>query len=241
MDAVVNPLSASISAQIQTNLVVPTEVSFHFRKDKEVEEKNPTAKGKTKRTTFKKKIPLLTISGLIAALQTGDKSAELALEKANEAIIDRARGLINDKVENDTFNVESGKWNIALSEDMLSDEDLSFLKIAMLPKSERGSGISKEAWAAFVVDYVDTMKTKEAIELMPDKKARPDEILAKHGVILQGKFNQVRSRKDVIEQMLGFLDIWAQVSPNLDEHQACYDHLRAKGDALMQAENFDNL
>lgn len=241
MDALVNPLSAAISAQIATNLVVPSEVSFHFRKDKEVEEKNPTAKGKTKRQTFKLSLPLLTPAGLIAALQSGDKSMELAVEKANEAIIDRARGLINDKVENDGFNVETGKWNTVLSADMFSVEDLSFLKIALLPKSERGSGISKEAWSAFVVDYVDAMKTPEAIALMPDKKARPQEILEKHGLILGGKFNQVRSRKDVIEQMLGFLDIWAQVSQNLDEHQACYDHLRAKGDALMQAENFDNL
>lgn len=241
MDAVANPLSAPISAQLSTNLVVPTEVSFHFRKDKELEEKEPKAKGKTKRTTFKTKVPLLTVAGLVAALQAGDKSTELALEAANNVIVDRFRGLINDKVENDKFNLETGKYETELNDSMFDFNELSFLKIALLPKSERGSGIPKEAWAAFVQDYKEVMATPEAVALLPDKKARPPEILDKHGVILGGKFNAVRSRKDVIGQMLGFLDVWVQASPSADEHLQCYEHLKAKGELLMKAESFDDL
>lgn len=241
MDAVANPLSAPISAQLSTNLVVPTEVSFHFRKDKELEEKEPKAKGKTKRQTFKTKVPLLTVAGLVAALQSGDKSTELALEAANNVIVDRMRGLINDKVENDKFNLETGKYETELNDSMFDFNELSFLKIALLPKSERGSGIPKEAWAAFVQDYKEIMATPEAVAMLPDKKARPPEILDKHGVILGGKFNAVRSRKDVIGQMLGFLDVWVQASPNADEHLQCYEHLKAKGELLMKAESFDDL
>lgn len=241
VDVAINPLSAPITAQVQTNLVVPTETSFHFRKDKDLEEKDAKAKGKTKRPTFKMNLPLLTAAGLIAALQSGDKSAELALEKANEAIIDRQRGLISDKIENDKFNSDTGKYETTLSADMFDINALSFLTIAQLPKSERGSGIAKEAWAAFVTDYKEVMKSPEAIAKMPDQKARPEEILEKHGVILAGKFNAVRSRKDVVGQMLGFIDIWVQVSPNVDEHLACYEHLKSKGEALLQAEDFNNL
>jgi hypothetical protein len=236
-----NPLSSPISAQITTQLVAPTEVSFHFRKDKDIEEKNPTAKGKTKRQTFKANLPLLTRAGLIAALQAGDKSTELALEQANAAIIDRFRGLVNDKIETDKFNVETGKWETTLTTEMFDMNQLSFLVIANLPKSERGSGIPKEAWAEFVADYKETMAKPEAAAMLPDKKNRPAEILEKHGVILGGKFNAVRSRKDVIGQMLGFLDVWVQVSPNADDHLQCYEHLKAKGEALLQAENFDDL
>ena len=236
-----NPLAAAITAQIETQLVQPKEISFHFRKDKEIEEKNPAVKGKTKRTTFKMNVPLLTKAGLIAALQADDKSTELALEKANDAIIDRLRGMINDKVENDIFNIETGKYAIDLKATDFDLNDLSFLKIALLPKSERGSGIPKEAWAGFVADYKEVMASPEAIAMLPDKKARAPEILEKHGVILGGKFNAVRSRKDVIGQMLGFLDVWVQVSPNADEHLQCYEHLKAKGDALLKAENFDDL
>lgn len=240
-DVPINPLSAPVTAQISTQLVAPAEIGFHFRKDKDFEKANPAAVGKTKRTTFKMQVPLLTRAGLIAALQAGDKSTELALEKANESVIDRLRGLINEKIENDKFNLETGKYETELKADMFDLNLLGFLAIANLPKSERGSGIPKEAWAEFVSDYKEVMQKPEAIAMLPDKKGRSPEILEKHGVILGGKFNAVRSRKDVIQQMLGFLDVWVQVSPSADEHLQCYEHLKAKGEALLQAENFDDL
>lgn len=233
-----NPLAANISVQIQTSLVAPTEIAYHFRKDKELAKE---VGDKAKRPTFKVMLPLLTKAGLIAALQAGDKSTELALEKANEAIIDRFRGLINEKVENDKFNKETGKFETELSVGMFNMEDCSFLKIANMPKSERGSGIPKEAFAEFVTDYKETLQKAEAIALFPDKTARKPEVLDKHGVILAGKFNAVRSRKDVIQQMLGFLDVWAAVSPNVEDHQTVYEFLRTKAAGLMEAENFDNL
>lgn len=236
-----NPLAANIKAQIETQLVAPKEVSFHFRKDKDFEKANPAALGKTKRPTFKIGLPLLTKAGLIAALSADDKSTELALEMANAAIIDRFRGIVNDKIESDKFNLETGKYETTLAPDMFDLNTLSFLTIANLPKSERGSGISKEAWAEFVADYKEAMQKPEAIDKFADKKKRDPEVLEKHGVILGSKFNAVRSRKDVIQQMLGFLDIWAQVTPNLEDHVECYEHLVSKGRALLEAENFDNL
>lgn len=241
VDVEANPLASPIQAQISTKLVDVTEIQFHFRKDKELEEKNPQAKGKTKRATFKAPLPLLTKAGLLAALTADDKSTQLALDQCNEAIINRARGMINDAVENDSFNTETGKWNKELSAKDLDMEKLSFLAIANMPKSERGAGIPKEAFAAFVADYKEIMQKPQAIELFADKKARSPEVLDKHGVILGGKFNQVRSRKDVINQMLGFLDIWAQVTESLDEHMAVYEHLTAKGKVLMEGESFEDL
>lgn len=234
VDVAVNPLSAAISAQIETKLVEPKEVAFHFRKDKELGDES-------KRPTFKANIPLLTKAGVIAALQADDKSTQLILEAANNVIIDRMRGLIGEKIENDTFNKDTKKWGITLSIEDFNMEDLSFLKIATLPKSERGAGIPKEAWAAFVADYIETMQKPEAVALFADKKQRNPDVLQKHGIILGGKFNAVRSRKEVIQQMLGFLDVWAQVSPNLEEHQAAYEHLLAKGQVLLQGESFEDL
>lgn len=236
-----NPLGNPITAQISTQLVTPSEVSFHFRKDKDLEKANPSLAGKTKRQTFKAQLPLLTKTGVIAALTAGDKSADLILELANSGIIDRFRGLLNDKVENDKFNVDTGKWETNLTLDMFDLNQLGFLAIANLPKSERGSGIPKEAWAEFVTDYKETMQKPEAVAMFSDKKPRDPAVLEKHGVILGGKFNAVRSRKDVIGQMLGFLDIWVQTSSDAETHIACYEHLKAKGEALMKAENFDDL
>lgn len=241
IDVDTNPLAQSINAQIGTKLVNMEEVSFHFRKDKDLEKANPDLVGKTKRPTFKWNLPLLTVAGAIAALQAGDKSTQLIVEAANNVIIDRARGLISEKVDNDTFNKETKKYNLELKPEEFNMEDLNFLKIAMLPKSERGAGIPKEAWQAFVADYKEAMQKPQAIELFPDKKQRDPTVLEKHGIILGSKFNQVRSRKDVINQMLGFLDIWAQVSENVEEHMAIYEHLTAKGKVLMEGESFEDL
>jgi hypothetical protein len=236
-----NALSAPITAQVQTKLVSLEEVSFHFRKDKDLEKANPDLVGKTKRETFKWNIPLLTVAGAIAALQASDKSTQLLVEAANNVIIDRARGLISDKVDNDTFNKETKQYNLKLTPEEFNLEDLNFLKIAMLPKSERGAGIPKEAWLAFVADYKETMVKPNAVALFPDRKPRTPEVLEKHGIILGSKFNQVRSRKDVIGQMLGFLDIWAQASENVEEHMQIYEHLTAKGKVLMEGESFEDL
>jgi hypothetical protein len=95
---------------------------------------------------------------LIAALQAGDKSTELALEKANEAIIDRFRGLLMTRLRliNSIWKLVSMK--LRLLPEMFDLNQLSFLTIANLPKSERGSGIPKEAWAEFVADYKETMQ-----------------------------------------------------------------------------------
>lgn len=239
MEVAANPLSSEIAAQIQTNLVVPTKTGFHFRKDKDLEAKNPSVVGKTKRATFSLDLPLLTQAGVIAALSAGDKTTQLVVELANEAIVNRGRGLIADKIEDDKFNIETGKWGVELKPEMFDIELFNFVTIANLPKSERGSGISKEAWAAFTQDYKETMATEKAITLMG--KARPPEILEKHAQILGGKFNAVRSRKDIIGQMLGFLDIWVQASESVEEHMACYEHLKSKGDVLMKAEEFKDL
>jgi hypothetical protein len=73
------------------------------------------------------------------------------------------------------------------------------------------------------------------------RKPRSPETLDKHGIILGGKFNPVRSRKDVIGQMLTFLDIWVQASPNAEEFQVPYEHLVTKGKALLQGEEFTDL
>lgn len=234
-----SPLAEDISVQVTKNLVAMTEVSFAFRSTsvydadgKEV--KNPDGSTKKfKRPTLTAKLPLLTSAGLMAALQAGDKTTDLILEAANQIIIDRQRGLINEKIDSDP--------SIVLDSSVINPNDLQLYIIANLPKSERGAGISKEAWAGFVADYKAVMATPEATDQMPDKKPRSPEILEKQGILLAGKFNQVRSRKDVVEKMDNYLDIWVQLSPNAEEHQACYEFLKGKAKIILQGENYDDL
>jgi hypothetical protein len=238
-----SPVAQPIEAQRVAQLVEMKPLKFSFRTTdietgKEVPDpKDPTKTVKEvkkfKRPTFESNLPLLTYAGLVAAISAEGKVRELVLDAVNEIVVDRYRGLINDALEAD-FGVE-------LKPDLFNIDKLSITEIANLPKSERGAGIPKEVWGKFVADYKETMQKPEAIALFDDKKARAPETLDKHGIILGGKFNPVRSRKDVIGQMLGFLDIWVQVSTNAEEFQACYDHLLTKGKALMQGEEFTDL
>lgn len=235
----VNPLSQDIKVQIDTNLVEMKKARYSFRTTTVTDETGQPLKDdkgvevKFKRPTLEVNIPLLTKAGLITALQADDKSADLALEQANEVIIQRVRGIIQEKIESDP--------KVELTPEMIDISKLGFLEIAMLPRGERGAGISKEEWAAFVADYIATMQTPEAIGKFPDKKARSPQILATHGVLLSGKFNQVRSRKDVVEQMNTFLDVWVDTSPNVEEHLACFELLKSKAKAIMEGEDFNNL
>lgn len=235
----VNPLSEDVQAQVVKNLVEMKEVKFNFRTTQiddptgAKDEKGVVKKIDWKRPTFLSKLPLLTIQGVIAALSAGDKSSELVVDAVNDVVINRMRGLIGEKIEADP--------SVTLSDSLFDSNILNLVAIANLPKSERGAGIAKEAWAAFVTDYKAVMASAEAISLFSDKKPRAPEVLEKHGVLLAGKFNQVRSRKDVVTQMLGFLDVYVQVSPNAEEHLPCYEFLKAKGNAILQGDNFEDL
>lgn len=241
-NVVVNPLSQDIEAQVVAQLVNKKDVKFNFRttdildeaKAGQVDPKtNKPFTKEWKRPSLTMALPMITAGGLIAAMQAGDKTTELVLDAVNEVIINRHRGLINEKIESDP--------SVNLSPELFDLNLLNLVAIANLPKSERGAGISKDAWAAFVKDYKETMSSDEAIAQFADHKPRSPEVLEKHGILLAGKFNQVRSRKDVVGQMLGFLDIWVDTSKNAEEHQACYELLRNKGDAILKGESFDDL
>lgn len=243
---VADPTGQDISVQVATKLVEMKDVSFHFRSTDVLDNEGKPVLGsdgkpnKWKRDTFKVAIPHLTSAGLIAALQSGGKVGELVLDLVNSAgVIDRARGLINDKVDQSSW--ENGKNTLTLSASDLDLNQLTLTAISLVPKGERGAGISKEAWATFVADYKDALAKPEAIAMFPDRKARAPEVLEKHGILLAGKFNQVRSRKDIVQQMLGFLDIYVQVSENADANLACYELLKAKGDGILKGEEYNDL
>lgn len=237
-----NPLAEDIEAQVTAQLVNMKETKFSFRttdvpdesKAGQIDPKTNKAFTKEwKRPTLVMQLPMITAAGLIAALQAGDKTTELVVDAVNDVIINRQRGLIGDKLDSDA--------SVVLSPDLFDLNILNLVAISQIPKGERGAGISKEVWAAFVKDYKEAMASPDAIAQFADKKPRSAEVLEKHGILLANKFNQVRSRKDVVGQMLGFLDIWVDVSPNAEEHQACYELLRQKGNAILQGENFDDL
>lgn len=237
---VVNPLSSDISVQLDKQLVSMQPAKFSFRTTAKIDgdtgqvvKDEKGAEVKWKRDTFVVPVPLLTMSGLIAALQTGDKSAELALEQANDVILQRVRGMIAEKIEADP--------NVVLTPEMIETSKLNFLDIALLPRGERGAGISKEEFVAFAKDYIEVMQSDEAVAAFPDKQKRSLDVLNTHANLLTGKLNQVRSRKDVVEKLDTFLDIWATVSKNAEEHVSVYELLKAKAKVILEGDDLNNL
>jgi hypothetical protein len=198
-----NPLASPITAQVETKLVSMEKVSFHFRKDKDLEKANPELVGKTKRPTFEWKFLNLLWPVFWLLCKRMISLPSWLLKLATTLSLTVLVELLAIRLRTIHLTKKRKKWNLTLKAEDFNLDDLSFLKIANLPKSERGAGIPKEVWAAFVADYIETMQKPAAIALFSDKKARTPEVLIKHGQILGGKFNPVRSRKDVIQQMLG--------------------------------------
>lgn len=184
------------------------EVSFFFKKDKELG---------TKRETVKLNIPVLTIDGLVDVLQTGDaKQIDLVLSAVNEIIIGQARSQVNDD-EN-------------ISQETLKVNELTWEWIANLPQAERrGGGIAKETWEEFVKDYATVMAATAG---------KTAEQLDKHSQILLKKFLPVKSNKQVLKAFQTFLAQYAAGASqdSLEAFADCLEFLNRKIETLLQAD-----
>lgn len=181
---------------------------FNFR---EVADKETGVK--TKRQSVElDKLPVPSVEGIIAILETGGKALDLLLEAVENVIIQRARDVINESetVTTDNFPYAQVDWNI----------------IANLEKEDRRSGISKETWEDFAVDYVD---------VMPSVSGTSKEQCANAAKIFVGKFTSIKSKKDVIAKLKLRLSMYAEHSPRAAEFAEVIDLLLKKADKLIQA------
>lgn len=181
---------------------------FNFR---EVTDKDTGVK--TKRASVElDKLPVPSVEGIVAILETGGKALDLLLEAVQDIITSRARDVINDNesVTSDNFEYASCDWNT----------------IANLEKEDRRSGISKETWDDFAVDY---------IEVMPAVSSTSKEQCANAAKIFVGKFTSIKTKKDVIAKLKLRLAMYAEHSSKAAEFAECIDFLFKKADKLIQA------
>lgn len=184
----------------------PREVSFFFKKNKELD---------IKRDTVKLKIPTLTVDGVVNIFSKGDpKELDLILEAINAKIVDQARVQVN---ENETID-----------QDTLDVSKLTWEAIANLPQAERrGGGIPKETWEEFGKDYT---------EVMAAATGKKPEVLERHVGILLKKFAGVKSQKNVIAAFQNFLATYAASTKELEQFQECVDFLQNKAETLLAAD-----
>ena len=181
---------------------------FNFRKVKDAE-----TGVETKRATVElDKLPVPSVEGIVAILETGGKSLDLLLEAVADIIVNRARDVINETetITSENFDYATCDWNV----------------IANLEKEDRRSGISKETWDDFAVDYVD---------VMPAVSGTSKEQSANAAKIFVGKFASIKSKKDVITKLKLRLAMYAEHSPKAAEFAEVIDFLFKKADKLIQA------
>lgn len=111
------------------------EISFHFKKDKELGIKRPTVK---------LQIPQATPNLVVQILGTGGKELDLLLEAMDGVLTGVAREQVNanEGITQETLDVAAINWK-AISE--------------LPPAARRGGGIPKETWEEFQKDYVEVM------------------------------------------------------------------------------------
>jgi hypothetical protein len=197
---------------IQANFDNKVEIrntKFSFRKD-DLGNKRPTVE-------LPLRIP--SVEGIIAILEAGGKQLELLQDAVADYVIGQARGIVNDKedINADNFPWEQTTW-----------EFISNLP----PKERRGGGIPKEAWEAFVKDY---------IAVMPAVTGKTIEQVSNAAKILLNKFNAVKTQKPVIKLLKEQLGLYITNTTEAESYAECVDFLINKADTLLNMSEADLL
>lgn len=206
-------------AQIKANFnneVDIKETNFFFRKVKN-EVKNPdgtTSVVETKRPTVTLPIPVPSVEGIVAILTAGGKQLDLLLEAVTGVVVEQAREYVN---ENEGVNADNFPY-----------ANLSWEKIANLPKAERrGGGISKETWDDFEKDYVEIMPA------LTGKKKEQVEMAAK---VFKTKFQGAQTNKPVLKLLEGQLALYAANTTQGENVLPCIEFLQGKLEKLLNTD-----
>ena len=199
------PITANFNNQVDAK-----EFKFNFKK---VRDENTGLE--TKRPSVELTLPVPSVEGIIAILETGGKSLELLLESVTDVIASRAREIVNEKedINQANFPFDQLAWEV----------------IANLPKAERrGGGISKDTWEDFSKDY---------ISVMPSVTGKTAEQVGNAAKILLNKFNAVKTNKPVLKMLKAQLGLYASNSPNAEMYVDCISFLMDKAEALINMDD----
>lgn len=207
-------------AQIKANfnnLVDIKETNFFFRKVKNTVKDPETGKEnvvETKRPTVTLPVPTPSVEGIVAILEAGGKQLDLLLEAVAGVVVEQAREYIN---EHEEANADNFPY-----------DNLSWEKIANLPKAERrGGGISKELWDDFETDYVEIMPA------LTGKKKEAVEMAAK---VFKTKFQGAQTNKPVLKLLQGQLAIYAENTTQGETLLPCIEFLQNKLEKLLNTD-----
>lgn len=199
--------AAAVTSQIIPNFdnkVDLKDYKFHFKKDELG----------NKRETIELKLPVPSVEGIVAILETGGKQLDLLLSVVGDAVSAQARSLLNDDV------------NITIANFPTAQTVWEF--IANMPEAEkRGRGIAKEVWEDFAADY---------LAIMPGLTGKTEEQVSLAAKLFLNKFQSVKSNKPVLKKLKEQLAVYTNGSPNAENFVDCVKFLDEKADALLVAD-----
>jgi hypothetical protein len=188
--------------------VVMQEVTLNFRKDNLG----------FKRPAISFKVPRPSVEGLVNILEKGGAELELVFDSILATQQAQLRSLVNELIEAGQ-NITAEAIDIA---------KLSWEYLASMPAKERASSVPvKEAFDAFVVDYVS---------VMPAATSKPEEKVKLAAKIFAGKCAAVKTNKPMLAILQGQLDIWFTSTSRADDLQDVYTYLAGRIVDLLAAD-----
>ena len=186
------------------NKVDLKEFKFHYKKDELG----------NKRETTELRLPVPSVEGVVAILETGGKRLELLLNVIADATAAQARAILNE--------------NTSMTAAQFPTAQCVWEFIANMPEAEkRGRGIPKEIWEDFATDY---------LAIMPGLTGKSEEQVSLAAKLFLNKFQSVKSNKPVLKKLKEQLAVYTNGSPNAENYVDCVKFLDEKADALLVAD-----
>lgn len=196
--------------------------TFHFRKEKVTDEEGNILETK-KHPSVMIPLPIPTREEISAIFADPAKASEqkYVLDLVSDAYYVQAREQIN------AWREDPANKGGTVSANVIDYSKLNLTELANMPASERGNKVSDEDMLAFLADYV---------AIMPQVSGRDASKVKAQAGILEKGLRTVKTDKKVLEVMKGLLQMWANATESLEEHQQAYEMLYGRADRWLKAE-----
>jgi len=224
------------NVSVSTDPLANTEsATVNFRKIREIKSPEGVITKDWKRGAFKLDIPVPTLAGILAGMQD-PKISSFVMDSVRDQIFNVLKNQVGSLIPDDNFTAMS----FVLEASMIDVSKLTIEAIANMPKSERGSGITKEMLEAFGADFKVIMLADNA-PLTASGKRRSSDTVDQLVAILVGRVNSIRARQDLLTQLDGLLDIWLVNSENGDDFQTVYEYLKTRVTSFLKVDEITEL
>ncbi len=174
-------------------------------------------------------LPQVTEEDVINALDKGGQVKQFLFSITNDQFYNAARAKINALLGDNIL--------ATISADVIKTFDLTLESIASAYLEEaaasRATGIAKEVWDDFMLDYV-TVMTRE----LPENGEEKIKNAAEH---LKLRFAKCRSNKKMLAKLQGYLALWFTATSRQEEFAKLFQNLDDRAKVLLATDDEDSI